>query len=288
MSTVPAIPGDHHAKVRRRFRPSWNLVVGSLLTGSLCLIALLSLVWTPLPPTKMQIIHRLKPPLEQGLLGTDQFGRDLASMLMVGAWNSLSTALIAVLLGGVLGTALGLLAAARRGIVEGAVMRISDVLFSLPPILSAMMLGALMGSGRFTAVIAIAVFMVPVFARVVAASSRQIWARDYILAARGAGKGKTRITIEHVLPNVSGQIIVQATLQLGLAILTEAGLSFLGLGLAPPAPTWGRMLAEAQTFLGPAPWLALLPGTAIALAVLGFNMLGDGLRDLFDPRERRR
>lgn len=288
MSTVPAIPDDHHAKVRRRFRPSWNLAVGSLLAGSLCLIALLSLVWTPLPPTKMQIIHRLKPPLEQGLLGTDQFGRDLASMLMVGAWNSLSTALIAVALGGVLGTALGLLAAARRGVVEGAVMRISDVLFSLPPILSAMMLGALMGSGRFTAVIAIAVFMVPVFARVVAASSRQIWARDYILAARGAGKGKTRITIEHVLPNVSGQIIVQATLQLGLAILTEAGLSFLGLGLAPPAPTWGRMLAEAQTFLGPAPWLALLPGTAIALAVLGFNMLGDGLRDLFDPRERRR
>jgi len=288
MSTVPPIPDDHHVKVRRRFRPSWNLAVGSFLTGSLCLIALLSLVWTPLPPTKMQIIHRLKPPLEQGLLGTDQFGRDLASMLMVGAWNSLSTALIAVLLGGVLGTALGLLAAARRGIVEGAVMRISDVLFSLPPILSAMMLGALMGSGRFTAVIAIAVFMVPVFARVVAASSRQIWARDYILAARGAGKGKTRITIEHVLPNVSGQIIVQATLQLGLAILTEAGLSFLGLGLAPPAPTWGRMLAEAQTFLGPAPWLALLPGTAIALAVLGFNMLGDGLRDLFDPRERRR
>lgn len=265
-----------------------NLAIGAAVILVLVALALVSLVWTPVAPTRMQIVHKLKPPLAFGLLGTDQFGRDIASMLMVGAWNSLSTAALAVALGGAAGTALGVVAAARRGLVEAFVMRVNDVIFAVPPILSAMMLGALIGSGRFTAIIAIAVFMVPVFARVTASAARQIWSRDFVLAARGAGKGAFLITLEHVLPNVAGQIIVQATIQLGLAILTEAGLSFLGLGMPPPTPTWGRMLADAQTYLATAPWLAVLPGLAIALTVLGFNMLGDGLRDLLDPRDRGR
>ncbi|MFN7008657.1 MAG: ABC transporter permease [Allorhizobium sp.] len=265
-----------------------NLAIGAAIILALVALALVSLVWTPVAPTRMQIVHKLKPPLSFGLLGTDQFGRDIASMLMVGAWNSLSTATVAVALGGAAGTALGVLAAARRGLVEAFVMRVNDVIFAIPPILSAMMLGALIGSGRFTAIIAIAVFMVPVFARVTASAARQIWSRDFVLAARGAGKGAFLITVEHVLPNIAGQIIVQATIQLGLAILTEAGLSFLGLGMPPPAPTWGRMLADAQTYLATAPWLAVLPGLAIALTVFGFNMLGDGLRDLLDPRDRGR
>lgn len=265
-----------------------NLAIGAAIILALVALALLSLAWTPVAPTKMQIVHKLKPPLSFGLFGTDQFGRDIASMLMVGAWNSLSTAALAVALGGTAGTALGVVAAARRGLVEAFVMRVNDVIFAVPPILSAMMLGALIGSGRFTAIIAIAVFMVPVFARVTASAARQIWSRDFVLAARGAGKGAFLITVEHVLPNIAGQIIVQATIQLGLAILTEAGLSFLGLGMPPPAPTWGRMLADAQTYLATAPWLAVLPGLAIALTVFGFNMLGDGLRDLLDPRDRGR
>lgn len=269
-----------------RLRP--NLLVGAVIITALVAVALLSLAWTPLPPAKMQIIHKLKGPLTQGLLGTDHFGRDVASMLMVGAWNSLSIALSAVSLGGALGTLLGVTVAARRGVLEAVVMRANDVIFAVPPILSAMMLGALMGTGRLTAIIAIAVFMVPVFARVTAGAALQVWSRDFVLAARAAGKGRLLITTEHVLPNIANQIVVQATIQLGLAMLTEAGLSFLGLGLAPPAPTWGRMLAEAQTYLGPAPWLAILPGSAIALSVLGFNMLGDGLRDLLDPRDRGR
>lgn len=262
-----------------------NLAIGGSIILILLALALLSLVWTPLPPAKMQIIHKLKPPLAHGLLGTDQFGRDIASMLMAGAWNSLSTAAAAVAIGASVGTVLGVIAAARRGVIEALVMRANDVLFAVPPILSAMMLGALMGTGRFTAIIAIATFMVPVFARVTAGAAQQIWSRDYVLAARGAGKGQFLITVEHVLPNIANQIIVQATIQLGLAILTEAGLSFLGLGMPPPAPTWGRMLADAQTYLGAAPWLAILPGLAIACTVLGFNMLGDGLRDLLDPRD---
>ena len=272
--------------VFQRFARRPQFWIGAFVTALLFALALLSLVWTPLPPSKMQIMHRLKPPVDVGLLGNDPYGRDVASMLMVGAWNSLSTAVMAVALGGLIGTAIGLYAAQRRGLVEAALMRFCDVVFAVPPILSAMMLGAVLGTGRFTAIIAIATFMVPVFARVVLASALQIWARDFIMAARSIGKRPFGITMVHVLPNVAGQIIVQATIQLGLAILTEAGLSFLGLGMAPPAPTWGRMLAESQTYLSQAPWLAILPGLAIAFAVFGLNMLGDGLRDLIDPRHR--
>lgn len=261
-------------------------LIGLAITSMLTAIAFLSLLWTPYPPTEIRILNRLKPPLEAGLLGTDQFGRDMASLLMAGAWNSLSTAFLAVSLGATAGVALGLVTAARRGGLETVVMRACDVIFSVPPILSAMVLGAFLGSGRFTAVVAIATFMVPVFARLSLAAALQIWTRAYVLAAIGMGRSRYRITLVHVLPNIANQIIVQVTVQLGLAILTEAGLSYLGLGLAPPAPTWGRMLAEAQTFIGQAPWLALLPGLAIVIAVLGFNLLGDGLRDLLDPRSR--
>lgn len=262
-----------------------HLWLGGIVTALLFAVALASLVWTPLPPAKMQMAQRLKGPLVHGLLGTDQFGRDVASMLMAGAWNSLSTALAAVAIGGAAGTAIGLFAAARRGYAEAVLMRACDVVFAVPPILSAMMLGAFLGAGRFTAIAAIATFMVPVFARVVLASALQIWARDYVTAAISIGKRPFGITVTHILPNVAGQVIVQATIQLGLAILTEAGLSFLGLGMAPPAPSWGRMLADSQTYLGPAPWLAILPGLSIALAVFGLNMLGDGLRDALDPHE---
>lgn len=272
----------------RRLTANPTLLVGSLIVAALVGIAVLSQVWTPEVPTKLAIAQKLKAPLARGLLGSDHLGRDVASMLMVGAWNSLTTAAAAVALGGSVGTLVGLLVAARRGLTEAIVMRMNDVVFAFPPILSAMMLGAFMGTGRFTAIIAIAVFMVPVFARVTLGAGLQVWARDYALAARAAGKGAGLITLEHVLPNILNQIIVQAAIQLGLAMLTEAGLSFLGLGMPPPAPTWGRMLADSQTYLGQAPWLALCPGLAIALAVFGFNMLGDGLRDALDPRERGR
>jgi len=275
---------------RRSFRLSRrkNLITGIGIVGFLAAIALLSLFWTPLPPAKMQIIHKLQPPLAFGLLGTDQFGRDVLSMLMVGCWNSLSIAVSAVAIGGTLGSIAGISAAAIRGPYEALLMRACDVIFALPPILSAMILGAFLGPGRFTAITAIAVFMIPVFARVTLATSLQAWSRDYVLAAQAIGNSRFTISVRHVLPNIISQIIVHAAIQLGLAILTEAGLSFLGLGMAPPAPTWGRMLADAQTFLSLAPWLAILPGLAIALTVFGFNMLGDGLRDLFDPREASR
>ncbi len=275
---------------RRRFRAlrRANLVVGALIILALVAVAIVSLFWTPVPPAKMQITHKLEPPFGFGLLGTDQIGHDVLSMLMAGCWNSLSISVSAVAIGGTIGTIIGVSAAAQRGLFEALVMRACDVIFALPPILSAMILGAFLGTGRSTAIIAIAVFMVPVFARVALGSALQAWSRDYVLAARAIGNTQLSITRRHVLPNIMGSIIVQATIQLGLAILTEAGLAFLGLSVPPPAPTWGRMLADAQTYFHLAPWLALLPGLAIALSVLGFNLLGDGLRDLLDPREATR
>ncbi|NKJ36326.1 ABC transporter permease [Rhizobium sp. SG570] len=275
---------------RSRFRElrRANLILGAIIILALVGIAILSLFWTPVPPAKMQITHKLQPPFGFGLLGTDQLGHDVLSMLMAGCWNSLSISVSAVAIGGTLGTIIGITAAARRGIFEALVMRACDVIFALPPILSAMILGAFLGTGRTTAILAIAVFMVPVFARVALGSALQAWSRDYVLAARAIGNTQLSITVRHVLPNIMSGIIVQATIQLGLAILTEAGLAFLGLSVPPPEPTWGRMLADAQTYFHAAPWLALLPGLAIALSVLGFNLLGDGLRDLLDPREAAR
>ncbi|MBS7700874.1 MULTISPECIES: ABC transporter permease [unclassified Chelatococcus] len=263
-----------------------KLVLGTAIITFFAAVAILSLVWTPAPPARMNIVSKLKPPLTAGWLGTDHFGRDVASLLMAGAWNSLSIALLAVALGASAGVFAGLVAARQRGIVEAGLMRLCDVIFAFPPVLSAMVLGVLMGTGATSAVVAIAVFMVPVFARLTRGVALQVQSRDHVLAARSMGRGEGGIMIAHVLPNIAGQIVVQVMIQLGLAILTEAGLSFLGLGLAPPAPTWGRMLAEAQTYLEVAPWLALAPGLAIAIAVLGFSLLGDGLRDVLDPRDK--
>lgn len=260
------------------------LVAGALITGAVVGVAALSQVWTPEAPTRMRIALRLKPPLAAGLAGTDALGHDIASMLMAGAWNSLSVAVTAVLLGLAAGSLLGVAAAAARGWVEEIVLRAADVVFAFPALVSAIVIAALAGPGRLTAVLAIGVFATPVFTRVARGAALRVWAQDFCRAAECAGKGRARITLDHVLPNIAGTLAVQAALQTGLAILVEAGLSFLGLSLPPPAPSWGRMLNEAQTYLGAAPWMAVAPGLAVAVAVLGLNLLGEGLRDLLDPR----
>ena len=265
-----------------------TLVIGGTLTALLIGTALLSLLWTPEAPTRVRIPLRLKGPLEAGLLGTDHFGRDVVSLIMAGAWNSLAIAWPAVLLGAAVGTAIGCAAAAWKGIADEIAMRVSDVVFAFPAVLSAIMIGALLGSGPTAAILAIAVFNVPVFARVTRGVALQVWTLDYIAAARAIGKHPLRITWEDVMPNIAGALIVQVTIQLALAILTEAGLSYLGLGVRPPNPSWGRMLSDAQTYLSQAPHLAIAPGIAIALSVLGLNLLGDGLRDALDPTLRGR
>ncbi|AEG94447.1 ABC transporter permease [Ramlibacter tataouinensis] len=272
----------------RRARRHPSFVLGAVLTVLLALAAALSLVWTPHSPYDVNVAQRLLPPGPAHWLGTDPYGRDVASLLLVGARASILVGVIAVGIGLGVGTALGLLASARRGWVEEGVMRVADFGFAFPAILSAIMLTAVFGPGMVNAIVAIGIYNIPTFARITRASANAVWAREFVLAARACGKGRFSITMEHVLPNIASVLIVQATIRFAIAILAEAALSYLGLGTQPPQPSWGRMLSEAQTLLFQAPLLAVFPGVAIALAVLGLNLLGDGLRDLFDPRLARK
>jgi peptide/nickel transport system permease protein len=264
-----------------------SMVVGGAITVVMVAIALVSLVWTPYDPAAISIPDKLQLPSSLHWLGTDYFGRDELSMLMEGARNSMAVALVAVGVGMGLGVPLGLLAAARRGLLDEVVMRVNDLVFAFPALLLAIMITALLGPGAINAILAIGIFNIPVFARLTRGSALSLWARDYVLAARVAGKGSWLISVEHILPNLANTLVVQATIQFSLGILAEAALSYVGLGTQPPAMSWGRMLADAQTMIALAPRLAVLPGLAIVLAVLGLNLLGDGLRDVLDPRWRR-
>ncbi|WP_193367154.1 ABC transporter permease [Pelagibius marinus] len=270
-----------------RGRGSAAFVFGLGVTALLIAVALVSLVWTPHPIDAIDIPNRMQPPSADHWLGTDLYGRDVLSRLMAGAVNSIAVSLVAVGIGAGLGVPLGALAAARRGLVEEVVMRFNDFTFAFPALLSAVMITAVLGPGAINSIIAIGIFNIPVFARLTRGASLSLWKRDFVLAARVAGKGRTRITVEHILPNIASLLIVQMTIQFALAILAEAGLSYLGLGTQPPAPSWGKMLNEAQTLMSLAPHLAIFPGLAIMVTVLGLNLLGDGLRDLLDPRLRR-
>ena len=261
-----------------------SFVVGGALSAILIGVALLSLAWTPYDPTRINVRNRLAPPSFDHWLGTDQFGRDILSIIMAGAQNSITVGVVAVSIGMVFGVALGLWASARRGWTEEILMRLSDFMFAFPAILLAIMLVATLGPGAINAIVAIGIFAVPIFARLTRGAANAIWAREFVLAARAAGKGGFRITLEHILPNIVSVLVVQATIQFAIAILAEAALSYLGIGSQPPTPSWGRMLSEAQTLIFLNPWLAVYPGAAIALSVLGLNLLGDGLRDIVDPR----
>ena len=261
-----------------------SFVVGAALTLLLAACAVLSFIWTPWNPYEMDMDAKLLAPSAQHWMGTDAFGRDVLSQLMVGARSSIAVGLIAVGIGLAFGVSLGLLASARRGWVEEVIMRLSDFTFAFPAILLAIMMTAVFGPSMVNAIIAIGIFNIPTFARVTRASANAIWSREYIMAARACGKNRLSITLQHVLPNILGVLTVQATIQFALAILAEAALSYLGLGTQPPQPSWGRMLSDAQTLMFQAPLLAVFPGVAIALSVLGLNLLGDGLRDVMDPR----
>ena len=261
-----------------------NLIIGAVLVALVIGTALLSTIWTPYDHALLDIANKFSPPGAQHWLGTDQLGRDVVSQLMAAAGNSMAVAVTAVVLGGITGTAAGLLASAHGGWIEDLVMRLSDLGFAFPALLFAIMLAAAFGPSLGMVVIAIAFINIPIFARVARGSANQIWTREYVFAARAAGLGKFAISRDHILPNIAAPIIVQATIEFALAILIEAALSYLGLGAQPPSPSWGRMLAEAQTLMYLAPQLAIYPGLAIVIAVLGFGLLGDGLRDISDPR----
>ncbi|MES2718176.1 MAG: ABC transporter permease [Pseudomonadota bacterium] len=285
-AALPAPRGLPGFGARALRNPSF--LVGALLSGLLLLAAVLSLFWAPYPPAEIDIPNKLQLPSAAHWLGTDSLGRDIASQLLVGAQNAIVVGLVAVGIGLLLGVALGCLAAARRGWVDELVMRAADFTFAFPALLSAIMLGAIYGPGLLTGILAIGIFNIPVFARISRGAAQAVWAREYVLASRAAGFGPWRITLNHVLPNIASVLIVQATISFATAILAEAALSYLGLGTQPPQPSWGRMLNEAQSLLFQAPMLAVYPGVAIALSVLGLNLMGDGLRDLLDPKLARK
>ncbi|SNT22381.1 MULTISPECIES: ABC transporter permease [unclassified Azospirillum] len=254
-----------------------TLWLGLLLTGLFVAAGLLSLVWTPFDVAVLDVGSRLLPPSATHLLGTDHLGRDLLSMLLAGASVSLSVSLLGVGVALVVGVPLGLLAAARGGWVDEGLMRSGDLVFAFPWLMLAILLAATLGPGASNAVLAIAILNIPVFARLTRGEAQRLWQLDFVAAAMLAGKGRGLISLQHILPNLSGPLSVQATIQFSLALLAEAGLSYVGLGVQPPAPSWGRMLADAQTLIGTAPWLAIVPGLAILLAVFGLTLTGDGL-----------
>ncbi|WP_299590698.1 ABC transporter permease [uncultured Tateyamaria sp.] len=263
------------------------LWLGGALSALVLVAAGLSFLWTPFDHAAMNIPDKLQTPNGTHWLGTDHFGRDLFSMIMVGARTSIAVALVAVGIGIGLGVPLGLWAAARQGgWADEIIMRGNDLIFAFPSLVIAILITAIFGAGAVNAIIAIGIFNIPVFARVTRGGALPLWAREFILAARVSGKGAARISIEHILPNIANLLIVQATIQFSLGILAEAALSYVGLGAQPPTPSWGRMLADAQTLVSIAPHMALVPGVAIILTVLGLNLLGDGLRDALDPKLR--
>jgi peptide/nickel transport system permease protein len=265
-----------------------GLRIGATLVALLAAAALLSLVWTPYPPGAIDVPGKLLEPSWSHWLGADGLGRDVVSQLLAGARVSILVGFIAVGIGLIVGAALGLIAASADGAIDAVIMRLSDFIFAFPALLTAIMLTSAFGPGIVNAIIAIGVFNVPVFATLTRAVGKSILTRDYILAARIAGKTPAQIALDHVLPNIAPALIVQATIQFAIAILAEAALSYLGLGAQPPQASWGRMLSDAQALMFQAPRLAVFPGLAIALSVLGLNLLGDGLRDSLDPRLRGR
>jgi len=268
----------------RRFLRHKLIVAGSLIIILLAVIALFGSYLAPYDPEAMNFAAVFAPPSLAHPFGTDEFGRDVFSRVLYGAAVSFRVAIVAVGISGVAGVVLGALAGFYGRWLDEIIMRIMDILFAFPAVLLAITVMAILGRGVTNAMIAIAVVYTPIFARVTRGAVISVRGREFVHAARALGQSNGQIIIKHILPNALAPIIVQTSLSLAFAILAEAALSFFGLGTQPPDPSWGRMLSEGRSFLNQAPWMGIFPGLAIMLSVMGFNFLGDGLRDLLDPR----
>ncbi|WP_426242342.1 ABC transporter permease [Nocardioides sp. LHG3406-4] len=269
---------------RKRRSLSLSAMIGGTIVAAVVVAALLSFVWTPYNPVQVDAASRFLSPSGEHWLGTDALGRDVFSNLLAGARIALLVGLITVGVGGLIGVPLGVFAAMSSGFVSVVAEKVIDLLLVFPALLLAIAFGSIWGSSTQTAMLAIGIAVAPGFARLARAGTLQVLSSEYVMAARVAGHGRLSIVVRHVLPNISGILLVQASVVYGVAVLAESGLSFLGFGTTPPTPSWGLMLQQAQTALSSHPLLSLWPAGAICVAVLGFNLLGDGLRDHFDPR----
>ncbi len=294
-NTLGAARPEHASRLalrhpRRKFRLVYQrLGVASLGLVILLIVAALALLAPyiiPADPLAIDPTASMAAPSPTHPMGTDRLGRDVAARLIFGARTSLWVGVVSVGLATLIGVPLGVLAGYFGGLLDDVIMRLMDVLFAFPPILLAIVIAAVLGPGLTNAMIAIGIIYLPRLARVTRGPVLALRQVEFVEAARALGATHLRIMFTHILPNILGVLLVQVTLNLSTAILAEAALSFLGLGAQPPTPTWGGMLNEGRMFMQIAPWLSLYPGIAISVTVLGFNLLGDGLRDLFDPRLR--
>jgi len=281
---APAI-GDKSIVVSARSRLRLNLPL--LIGAAIVLLSIgltLAAPWlTPHDPLEIADAS-LSPPSSQYLLGTDQLGRDVLTRILYAARSSLAAACLSAALAFMSGTMIGLIAGYSSGLIDACLMRVLDILQAFPALLLAIALVAALGPNLPNLVLTMGLLFMPRFARVARASTLSVRERDYIAAAIGLGVSRARILYRHVLPNIAAPLIVEASLTVTIAVLTEASLSFLGLGVQPPDPTWGGMIAESTSVMALAPWLALGPGFAIVFVVVGFTLMGDGLRDALDPR----
>ncbi|WP_454685365.1 ABC transporter permease [Ancylobacter moscoviensis] len=261
-----------------------NGLVGSVFTGTVAGLALVSLVWTPYEPLAIRLRDKLQPPSALHWLGTDEFGRDVLARIMAGAATSLTVSLLTVAFAATLGTALGLAAGYLRGATDRVLMVLSDALLAFPGILLALGLVVVIGANKYGIILALGLAYAPSVLRVARAAVLSVREREYVEASRVVGNSEWRTVWRHVLPNCLAPILVLATSMVGWVLLSESALSFLGLGVPPPAPTWGNMLSASRAFIERAPWLGIAPGLCIAFSLLGINLLGDALRDRFDPR----
>lgn len=272
--------------VRVLIQPSGSIGLGVVLLMSLC--AVLAPLLAPYDPAEQVLSNALLPPSPSHLLGTDEFGRDVFSRVVFGARASLLVGLMAVGISTLVGTALGQIAGYWGGRVDDVLMRIMDALLSFPALMLALIINTILGTSLSNAIIAITVVTTPGFARLARGSTLALREQEFVQAARVLGASSTRIMTRHILPNILAPLIVNGSNQIAAAIITEGSLSFLGLGVQPPTPSWGSMLRTAYSYMDTSPWLALAPGVAIMVTVLGFNFLGDALRDALDPRLRQR
>jgi peptide/nickel transport system permease protein len=270
----------------RTFRSNRTAVIGLGLVIAIVLVAIFAPLIAPHDPNQQSTINRLAPPSAAYPLGRDDFGRDILSRVIYGTRVALLVGVLSVLLGGVLGTALGLIAGYFRGKLDAVLMRLVDILLSFPDLITGLLVMAVLGVGLPKLIVAIGLTIAPRFARIAYGPTLAVKEKEFVEAARASGQNNARIVLRHILPNISGELVVLASLWTASAIRLEASLSFIGLGVQPPTATWGQMIRDGVTYLTDLPLFSLAPGVALLLTVFAFNLVGDGLRDVLDPRSR--